>query len=306
MASWPTTEQEEKLEALFTNLSKVFKKLKKASNPDKIHGMLKEITAGLKEGKALIKEFEFEARADGMPAPILAERKRDLVNQINGFIAMKKEVSTAQAGRNELITGAATQQDEDLKSMSMVRLIKKGHQEIDEIDSGLNRAERVALDTVDVGTQAASALNHQTEKLNQIVDDLHEMEFTMKKATKVLRDITRGLLTDKCIAFLLFLVAAGVVAIIVVKIVNPNKNQIVAAACNITSCEAAVNWTENLINSGLNSASNGLNSAANSANSATGLTTGRRMLGEKFLRAAWALANGTHHSIKNHTSQGLS
>ena len=30
----------------------------------------------------LIKEFEMDARADGMPAPMLAERKRELVNQV--------------------------------------------------------------------------------------------------------------------------------------------------------------------------------------------------------------------------------
>lgn len=62
----------------------------------------------------LIKEFEFEARADGMPAPLLAERKRELVNQINGFIAMKKEVSAAQSAKNELITGGPQHREEDL------------------------------------------------------------------------------------------------------------------------------------------------------------------------------------------------
>ena len=45
--------------------------------------------------------------------------------------------------------------------------------------------------------QAAQGLNDQGDKLNKIVDDLNEIEFTMKKATKVIRDITRGLLTDK-------------------------------------------------------------------------------------------------------------
>ena len=40
-------------------------------------------------------------------------------------------------------------------------------------------------------------MNDQTEQLNKIVDDLHEIEFTMKRATKVIGDITKGLLTDK-------------------------------------------------------------------------------------------------------------
>ena len=72
-AEWPRTEQEERLDALFDSLGahrdifycpfvvlmlsirvfvgKLFKKIKKANNPDKIHGMVKEVTAGLKEAK---------------------------------------------------------------------------------------------------------------------------------------------------------------------------------------------------------------------------------------------------------------
>lgn len=45
--------------------------------------------------------------------------------------------------------------------------------------------------------QTAKELNAQTDKLNRIVDDLNEMEFDVKKATKVIGDITKGLLTDK-------------------------------------------------------------------------------------------------------------
>ena len=37
--------------------------------------------------------------------------------------------------------------------MSMVQLIKQGHREIDEIDDTLARAERIAHDTLDIGTQ---------------------------------------------------------------------------------------------------------------------------------------------------------
>lgn len=33
-------------------------------------------------------------------------------------------------------------------------------------------------------------------------------------------------------------------AIIVVKIVKPNAKAITTAACNVTNCEAATNWTQ--------------------------------------------------------------
>ncbi len=44
----------------------------------------------------------------------------------------------------------------------------------------------------------AATLGDQTNQLNKIVDDLNEIEFNMKKASAVIRDIARGLLTDKC------------------------------------------------------------------------------------------------------------
>jgi hypothetical protein len=46
-------------------------------------------------------------------------------------------------------------------------------------------------------SQTAATLHDQTNQLNKIVDDLNEIEFTMKKASKVITDIGRGLVTDK-------------------------------------------------------------------------------------------------------------
>ena len=59
-----------------------------------------------------------DARADGMPASMLAERKRDLVNSINEYIQQKKALGEAQAGRNTLLSGAATPETQDLQRMS--------------------------------------------------------------------------------------------------------------------------------------------------------------------------------------------
>lgn len=39
---------------------------------------------------SLIKDFEREARTDGLPARELADRKRLLVNELNSYIALKK------------------------------------------------------------------------------------------------------------------------------------------------------------------------------------------------------------------------
>ena len=50
----------------------------------------------------LIKEFEREARTDGVPAAELASRKKALVQELNSFIAMKKDRSGDLEARKEL------------------------------------------------------------------------------------------------------------------------------------------------------------------------------------------------------------
>lgn len=49
--AWPKTEQELKCEELFASLGKSFKKIKRMKDPDKLHGLNKEIAANLKQGK---------------------------------------------------------------------------------------------------------------------------------------------------------------------------------------------------------------------------------------------------------------
>jgi hypothetical protein len=45
--------------------------------------------------------------------------------------------------------------------------------------------------------QAAEGLHDQGQQLNRIENSLADMEFNLKKASKVIADITRGMLTDK-------------------------------------------------------------------------------------------------------------
>ena len=49
-----------------------------------------------------------------------------------------------------------------------------------------------------VGTKVAETLEGQTHQMEKIQGDLDEIKFTLKKAQKVIRDITRSMATDKC------------------------------------------------------------------------------------------------------------
>ena len=51
----------------------------------------------------LIKDFEREARTDGMPTAVLAMRKKDLVQELNKFVEQKKLYSTDAQSRTALL-----------------------------------------------------------------------------------------------------------------------------------------------------------------------------------------------------------
>ena len=48
-----------------------------------------------------------------------------------------------------------------------------------------------------VGTRTAETLQGQGEQLGRVLDTLDEIHFSMKKAGQVIRDITRGVATDR-------------------------------------------------------------------------------------------------------------
>ncbi|GBF88675.1 hypothetical protein Rsub_01574 [Raphidocelis subcapitata] len=244
------TEQEEKLDAIFDVLEASFKKLERTRDEAKRAVLLKEVNTQLRDAKTLIKEFEREARTDGMPARELAERKRVLVNEFNSYVALKKGYASADEARGELLAGTSAGAGgsggeggggggSPYEGMSMQELMREGRKGMQETEQTLTRAEKLVEDTMQIGQQTAVTLHEQTGQLNKIVDDLNEIEFTMKKASRVIADITKGIMTDKCIMFLLFLVVAGVIALVVVKVINPNKKHIAEAAA-----AAGVNTTQ--------------------------------------------------------------
>ena len=65
--------------------------------------MPRKPTCGAAQRRRLIKDFEREARTDGLPAEDLGARKRLLVAELNTLITAKKEAAGALDARRELV-----------------------------------------------------------------------------------------------------------------------------------------------------------------------------------------------------------
>ncbi|CAL5432450.1 unnamed protein product [Camellia sinensis] len=212
---------------IFRALSNGFQKLEKIKDSNRRSRQLEELTDKLRECKRLIKEFDrelkgLEDRNDPDTNKMLNEKKQSLIKELNSYVAMKKQcASNLDNKRVELFEGPSEGIGEDnvllASSMTNQELIDNGNQMMDETDQAIERSKKVVHDTINVGTDTAAALKAQTEQMSRIVNELDSIHFSIKKASKLVKEIGRQVATDKCIMALLFLIVLGVVTIIIVK-----------------------------------------------------------------------------------------
>lgn len=104
--------------------------------------------------------------------------------------------------------------------MASSDLMEMGRKGIKDTDQSLMRSERLVNDTISIGAQTAETLQVQGAQLSKISNDLDDIHFSMQKAQQVLRDMARGLATDKCIMGVLLLVVLAILTVIILKVVG--------------------------------------------------------------------------------------
>ncbi|GLU05489.1 hypothetical protein SLE2022_225890 [Rubroshorea leprosula] len=222
---------------IFRALSNGFQKLEKIKDVNRQSRQLEELTDKMRECKRLIKEFDkevknMESRNDPNTNRMLSEKKQSMIKELNSYVAMKKQYQSNLENnkRVDLFDGSNEVYGDDnvllASSMTNQQLIDKGNQMMDETDQAIDRAKKVVHETINVGTETAATLKAQTEQMSRIVNELDSIHFSIKKASKLVKELGRQVATDRCIMALLFLIVLGVIAIIIVKIVNPQNKDI--------------------------------------------------------------------------------
>lgn len=219
-------------------LSNGFQKLEKIKDPHRQSRQLDELTEKMRECKRLIKEFERESKAEETQNTtsvnkMLNERKQSMIKELNSFVALKKQYAGSLGNKraelfdkSEVGNGTGEENVFLASSMTNQQLMDTGDRMMNETDEAIERSKKVVLDTVNVGTETAAALKAQTEQMSRIVNELDSIHFSMKKASQLVKEIGKQVATDRCIMALLFLIVVGVIAIIIVKIVNPKNKDI--------------------------------------------------------------------------------
>ncbi|RYQ95353.1 hypothetical protein Ahy_B08g090591 [Arachis hypogaea] len=107
-----------------------------------------------------------------------------------------------------------------MEEMSNQELINAGMKQMDETDKAIERSKQVVHQTIEVGTQTATTLKGQIEQMGRIVIELDSIQFSIKMASQLVKEIGKQVATDKCIMLLLVLIVCGVIAIIVMKVLS--------------------------------------------------------------------------------------
>ncbi|XP_050377340.1 novel plant SNARE 11 [Argentina anserina] len=221
---------------VFRALSNGFQKLEKIKDSNRQSRQLEDLTEKMRDCKRLIKEFDkevknMERRIDPDSSRMLSEKKQSMIKELNSYVALKKQYATNLENKKaDLFDAPANEYAEQnvllASGMTNEQLIDNGHQMMDETDQAIDRAQKVVHETINVGTETAASLKAQTEQMSRIVNELDSIHFSIKKATKLVKEIGRQVATDRCIMGLLLLVVLGVIAIIIVKLVHPNNKDI--------------------------------------------------------------------------------
>ncbi|PAN22359.1 hypothetical protein GQ55_4G013800 [Panicum hallii var. hallii] len=213
-----------------------FQKLDKIKDANRRSRQLEELTDKMRDCKRLIKDFERVSkdeagRTDPETAKMLHDRKQSMIKELNSYVALKKQYASENK-RIDLFDGPSVEDgygEENVllaSNMTNQQLMDQGNQLMDETDQAIARSKQTVQETINVGTETAAALKAQTEQMSRVVNELDSIHFSIKKASQLVKEIGRQVATDRCIMAMLFLIVAGVIAVIIVKIVNPHNKDI--------------------------------------------------------------------------------
>ncbi|CAI9108215.1 OLC1v1007768C2 [Oldenlandia corymbosa var. corymbosa] len=216
----------------FRSLANGFQKLDKIKDSNRQSKQLEELTGKMRECKRLIKEFDREikdeeTRNSAEVNKQLNDEKQSMIKELNSYVALRKTYMSSLGNKRvelfDMGAGASEPTAEEnvqmASAMSNQELVNAGMKTMDETDQAIERSKQVVHQTIEVGTQTATTLKGQTDQMGRIVNELDTIQFSLKKASQLVKEIGRQVATDKCIMLFLFLIVCGVIAIIVVKVI---------------------------------------------------------------------------------------
>ena len=108
-----------------------------------------------------------------------------VIKELNSYVALRKTyINTLGNKKLELLDApGAMDEAEDqtmlASAMSNQQLIESGNRTMDETDQAIERSNKVVQNTLEIGTQTATALKGQTEQMGRVINELDTIQSTI-------------------------------------------------------------------------------------------------------------------------------
>lgn len=123
-----------------------------------------------------------------------------------------KELKSRLEREDLLSSGANGLQDED----SNEEMIKEGRELMDSNKTSLQQTLQTVNEAKTLGVSSVEMLHSQHEQMDRIGGNLEQMETSLEVSRRMVRNLTRRMLTDKYIWVMIFLVVCAIIGVVCV------------------------------------------------------------------------------------------
>ena len=211
------------------SFNKIDKKINSASSADNsqkksIINSIKQEIANVKGNLSLMK-----AELQNLESEENMTNWEEIISQIKSRIKNYTEKLTnlenEQKENSENADPLDIDVQADLNKMNVQQVMQRGDNILDADDKAIDNMGRVINQDVDVMKNVNVELNKQNEHLDNIDDDLKDIDYSLERAGKQIRNMFKLYSSDKCITCMIVVILLIIITIILVSALGGDKNK---------------------------------------------------------------------------------
>ena len=82
---------------------------------------------------------------------------------------------------------------------------------MDSTQSALDRGRQIVAETEEIATDTSGRVHHQGQRLENVLDDVHEINDSSARARRIMYGMARRMMTDRIIQFIIVFLELGII-----------------------------------------------------------------------------------------------
>ena len=211
------------------SFNKIDKKLSSASSADtsekkSIINSIKQEIANVKASISLMKaELQNLHSEENMTT--WEETISQIKSRVKSYSEKLTNLENEQKENLENVDPTDIDVQVDLNKMNVQQVMQRGENILDADDKAIENMGRVINQDVDVMKNVNVELNKQNEQLDNIDDDLKDIDYSLERAGKQIKNMFKLYSSDKCITCMIVVILLIIITIILVSALGGDSNK---------------------------------------------------------------------------------